>query len=110
MRPVLLNRLVFHLGIPPEWSTLWFVRLAPRTAVVHEATKHGALISYACPFDASIQEPVAYIDRILRRTSTGEPAVQAPNKYQLSIKLKTAKALGLYISSTLLATADEVIE
>lgn len=82
----------------------------PTLVSLTDATKHGALISYAYPFDASIQEPVAYIDRILRGTSPGELPVQAPNKYQLSINLKTAKALGLDISPTLLATADEVIE
>jgi len=74
------------------------------------ATKRGALISYAYSFDDSIREPVTYINRILRGAAPGDLPVQAPEKYELSINLKTAKALGLNISPTLLATADEVIE
>ena len=74
------------------------------------ATKRGALISYGYSFDASIQDPVSYIDRILKGASPSDLPVQAPDKYQLSINLKTAKALGLTVPTVLLATADEVIE
>jgi ABC-type uncharacterized transport system substrate-binding protein len=74
------------------------------------ATRHGALISYTYAFAAMIQQPVDYIDRILKGESPSNLPVQEPTKYELSINLKTAKALGLTVPNTLLVSADEVIE
>ena len=82
----------------------------PTLMSIFGATKRGALISYNYAFDAMMRQPVSYIDRILKGEAPGNLPVQAPTKFELSINLKTAKALGLAVPPTMLTQADEVIE
>jgi putative tryptophan/tyrosine transport system substrate-binding protein len=51
-----------------------------------------------------------YVDRILKGAKPSELAVQTPTKYELVLNIKAAKALGLEIPTSLLTTADELIE
>ena len=69
----------------------------------------GGLIAYGIDLVGQFGEAAAHLDRVLKGTKPAD-SVQAPTRYTMVINLKSAKALGLSISPTLLAAADEVIE
>jgi putative tryptophan/tyrosine transport system substrate-binding protein len=70
----------------------------------------GGLISYGPDTLDIVRRSASYVDRVLRGERPGELPVQAPAKYELLINLKTAKALGLTVSTELRVRADGVIE
>jgi putative tryptophan/tyrosine transport system substrate-binding protein len=97
---------------------------ANRKAIIEVTAKHrmptvygvpgaafdGGLIHYCVDIVDQYRSAVGYVDHILRGGKPADLPVQQPTKFDLAINVDTAKALGLIIPSSLLATADEVIK
>lgn len=73
-------------------------------------TEQGALLSYGPVNDDMFLGAANYVDRILRGANPAELPVQVPTKFEMRLNLKTAKMLGLTIPSSILSSADDVIE
>jgi putative ABC transport system substrate-binding protein len=82
----------------------------PHIFVFRNIAREGGLMSYGPDTTDIFRRAADYTDRILKGANPAELPAQAPNKFELVINLKTAKALGLDVPPALLATADEVVE
>ncbi len=70
----------------------------------------GCLLTYGANFAEMYARAADYIDRIAKGTLPADLPIERPTKFELVVNLKTAKALGISLSPTLIARADEVIE
>jgi putative tryptophan/tyrosine transport system substrate-binding protein len=98
---VLHRKLIIALAARHKLPTIYFER---------QFVADGGLISYGPNYFDQYRLASSYVDRILKGEKPADLPVQAPTKHELLINMNTAKALGINVPPTLLATADEVIE
>ena len=75
-----------------------------------ETALAGSLMAYAPSYVPMLRRTAVYVDKIIKGVKPAVLPVEQPNKFELTINVKTANALGLTIPPSLLARADEVIE
>jgi putative tryptophan/tyrosine transport system substrate-binding protein len=97
----------------PERTRLQEAMQITRLPVAYQFREHvaaGGLLSYGADVAANNRHAAKYVDRILKGARPADLPVEQPNKFDLAINLKTAKALGITIPQSLLLRADEVIQ
>jgi putative ABC transport system substrate-binding protein len=85
-------------------------RHLPAVSVPRRFAQEGGLLAYSARLADMYGEAATYVDKILKGAKPADLPVEQPTKFELILNLKTAKMLGLTIPTSLLATADEVIE
>ena len=101
---------VFLFNHSPKIIALAAKYRLPAIYAIAPLAARGSLIVYGLDVADLFRRSASYVDRILRGAKPADLPVQNPTKYDLIINLKTAKALGLTVPPSLLATADQVIE
>jgi putative tryptophan/tyrosine transport system substrate-binding protein len=102
-----------NLSFTPYLRQIADLAISYRLPTVHptrEFVEAGGLLAYGPNLFALGERAAWYVDRILKGTKPADLPVEQPTKFELILNLKTAKALGLQVPPSLLATADELIE
>jgi putative ABC transport system substrate-binding protein len=82
----------------------------PSVGPFREIADAGSLVSYGSNITELFTGAATYVDRILRGANVTDLPVQFPTRFELIVNLKTAKAIGLEVQSSMLTRADKVIE
>jgi len=82
----------------------------PAVFAIRRFAYRGGLMSYGPDPVETVRRAAAYVGRILRGENPATLPVQAPTKFDFIVNLKTARSMGVTISSALLAQADEIVE
>jgi putative tryptophan/tyrosine transport system substrate-binding protein len=109
MQGVIVNAESLFYPIRVGIAKYALARRLPTCVWVREVLEAGALVSYGADQRAIARRAAVYVDRILKGENPAEMPVEQPATFELLINLKTAKALGLQVPTTLLAVADGVV-
>jgi putative ABC transport system substrate-binding protein len=96
-RRELAVELVARVRVPAMYSSRFFTNI-------------GGLMSYGIEYESIFRQAAVYVDRILRGAKARDLPVQAPTKFSFVINMKTARALGIEVPTTVLLSADDYIE
>ena len=108
-----MNRRAFLVFVPAVLARPLVAAAQHRIPAMYEfngLVRDGGLMSYGASQDDNFRKAATYVDRIFKGAAPSTLPVERPGRYYLTVNLKTAKALGLTLPSSLLLRADEVIE